>query len=115
MTMSTSTSCELLFRRGNHTRWLEAELLLQFLEGSRGAERLHADHVAAGADVPLPSKRGALFDGDPRLHRSREYFLAVLRGLIVEQFPRGHADDSTSDALLAGCVVSGDTQRDLAA
>src|SRR6187200_1734993 len=115
MTMRTSTSCELLFRRANHTGWFEAELLLQFLEGSRGAERLHADHVAAGADVALPSKRGALFDGNPRLDRRRQYALAVLRGLIVEQFPRRHADDSTSDALLAQRVVSGDTQRDFAA
>src|SRR5262245_25459241 len=113
--MRTSTSRELLFCRGHHARWLKAELLLQFFEGSRSAERLHADHVAAGADVTLPSKRGPLFDGDSRRHRRRQYALAVLRRLIVEQLPGRHADDSTSDSLLAQSLMSGGAQRDLAA
>ena len=112
--MRTSTSCELLFRRGNHTRWLEAELLLQLLEGAE-APNVFMPITWPLEPTSLLSKRGALFDGDPRLHRSGQYALAVVRGLILEQFPRGHADDSTSDALLAQRVVSGDTKRDFAA
>src|SRR5580704_7767950 len=45
---------------------LEAELLLQFLEGRRGAERVHAHDLARQADVAGPPERRGLLDGDPR-------------------------------------------------
>src|SRR5215472_7780211 len=91
-TIRTSASPKLLLRRGDHVLGLEAEFLLQFLEWTRCSERAHADHAPAGAGVPLPPKCRGLFDGDPGRHGGRQHSIAVLCGLIVEQFPGEHAD-----------------------
>jgi len=51
-----SAPAEQLPGDGDHAVRLEAELLLQLLERSRGAERRHADNAPRRADVALPPK-----------------------------------------------------------
>src|SRR4051812_14010410 len=93
-----SASSDLLLGRGDDALWLEPEFLLQFLQRRRGAEGLHADHMAAGPDVTLPSKRRALLNSDPCGYRGRQHRLTVLDGLSIEQLPGGQADNATADS-----------------
>jgi len=54
---------------------LEPELPLQFLEGSRSAESIHADNILGFADISLPAEGGSLFHGNSRFHfRGRTLF-----------------------------------------
>ena len=57
---------DLLLCRNDNVLRSEAELLLQFLERRRGAERLHADALTAPADIPRPAEGGPLFRRDAR-------------------------------------------------
>src|SRR4051812_22653162 len=106
---------ELLLGGCHDARGLETELFLQFLQGGRRAEGLHADHVAARTNITLPSQCRALFDGNPRGNGRREYFFAVRGGLAIEQLPGRHADNPAPDPLVRQCLVSSNTERDLAA
>src|SRR5687767_13829145 len=60
---------ELPLGRGDHGLRAEAELLLQLLERCRGAEGLHADRLAGGADIARPAEGGGLLDRHARGHR----------------------------------------------
>src|SRR5262249_18385165 len=75
-------SRDLVLRRRDDVRGGEAELLLQFLERRRGAERLHADAVPAPADILRPAEVGPLFHGDPRGDRFWQHLLVIL-GVIA--------------------------------
>jgi hypothetical protein len=46
---------------------------------------VHADDLAAGADIAVPAEDGALLDGDARRHRGREHAVAIGLGLLFEQ------------------------------
>jgi hypothetical protein len=94
---------------------LEAELLLKRLQRRRGSESLHADYAATASDVALPSERGGLFDGDPRLHGWRQHAVTILLRLAVEDLPGRHRDYARADALGEQLSVGLHGQTELAA
>src|SRR5215510_15973731 len=110
-----SLPAQYLLGRRHDARRLEAELLLKRLQRGRGPERLHADDVATASDVALPSERGGLFDGDPRLHGGRQNAITVLLSLVVEDLPRRHRDDTRADTLGEQLTVGLHGQTELAA
>ena len=84
-----------------HAFGREPELREQLLQRRRRAERVHADHGAAVADVAVPAERRGLLDPDARLHARRQHRVAVLLRLTVEELPARHAHDPRLDALAA--------------
>ena len=80
-----------------------------------GAEGLHADEVAGGTDVPIPSQHRCLLDREARLHVRRQHALSVGLRLVLEDVPRGHGDDTRTDPLGYQRFMGLDDQGDLAA
>src|SRR5262249_50848860 len=81
---------DLVLRRRDDVLGGKAELLLQFLERRRGAERLHADATTPLADILRPAEVGSLFYGDPRGDRFWQYLLAifgVIATVMLEHLP----------------------------
>src|SRR6185436_17489237 len=74
-----------------------AEMLVEFRGGRGGAEALHADEHAIGADIALPAEAAGGFDRDAQA--VAQHFAAVALGLLVEQFPAGQGDHGSADAL----------------
>src|SRR5579871_3196118 len=66
---------------------LEPELVLQFFQRRRGAERFHADDVASRACIPLPAQDGGLLNGHAGGHGRRQHGVAIIHRLLVEEFP----------------------------
>lgn len=62
--------------------WFKTELLLKLLQGSRRAERLHANDTATSADVSFPAEGRSLFHRYARCHLG-----LVARDLIFEVKP----------------------------
>src|SRR5712691_6670049 len=110
-----SSPCQLCLRGGHHVARVEAELLLQVLEGGRGAEGPHADDPAGEARVAVPAEGRALLDADPGGDRGGKDAVLVLPRLAVEQLPGWHADDTAPDAVGRELLVGGQAERDLAA
>src|SRR4051812_48451129 len=78
---------ELLPRRRDDLLRGEPELLLQFLQGRRGPEGVHADARPVQSGVARPGKRGRLLDRNTRTDRRREHAVLVLLTLQLEQLP----------------------------
>src|ERR1022692_4350802 len=96
--MCFSSFTQHLFGGGHKAFRFEAVLALQFLERGGRAESLHAENAAVYARVAFPAKRGRLLDGDARRDSGREYALAVLVALLLENVPRRHGDHAGADA-----------------
>src|SRR5262245_61740638 len=93
---------ELRLGCGDNVRGSKAKFVLQGLERRRRPKGLHANGVAAAADIARPAQRGGLFHRDARRHRRWQHVLAILRMLatvVLEDLPRGHADHAGLDAL----------------
>src|SRR4029078_6680530 len=65
--------------------------------GRGSAEAIHADHVAALADVAPPALRYTGFEREARVNRARQHAFAVLRGLRVEELEARHRHDAGVD------------------
>ena len=50
-----------------------------------------------GADPPVPAEAASRFDGDAR--RGSEHLRLIVGGLLLEQLPAWHRNDSRLDAL----------------
>src|SRR5205085_784377 len=96
---------QLLPRRGSHLLDRKPKLLLQLLQRRRRPERLHADDRPGRAHVLVPAERGRLLDRHARLHTRRDHALAVLRGLVLEHVPRGHAHHAGLDPFALELLV----------
>src|SRR5262249_37640295 len=112
---NAAVELELLAAHLSHGLGGESELLLNVLERRRGAERVHPHHGPVLADESLPAERRCLLDRHPRLDRRRQHLLAVVLRLLVEQMPRGHADDADLVALRCQVLVRVYAQCDLGA
>src|SRR5580692_7992669 len=89
---TNSPSAQKFLCNSGHALRLESEFSLKFLQRRRGSKRRHSDHAALRADISLPSERGTLLDRDPRSDIRRQNGVAVLPGLILEDFPGRHGD-----------------------
>src|SRR6185295_391655 len=78
----------------------EPEQLEQRSAGRRSPVALHADKLAAWAEIFLPTLLDTGLDGDAGGHLLRQHRLAVGCVLLVEQFPARHADEPCLDAFL---------------
>src|SRR5262249_23320732 len=83
-----------LFSDRNDLLRLEAEFFRKFLERRRGAERMHADDSSLCADITLPSEGGSLFYCHPGFYFRGQHALLVFFGLVLEEIPGGHRNDS---------------------
>src|SRR5215510_688790 len=97
--LMNSIPTQLLFRSGDHTVGLKAELPLQLLERRRGSESVHSDHMAGGANISLPSKCGGLLYRDARLDAGGQHAVTIRAGLLVEDVPGRHRHHARADAL----------------
>src|SRR5262249_51262246 len=79
--------------------WGEARRAEQLFQRRRRSEGVHPDHRAAVTDVAVPAQGRCLLHRDARSHRRREYLVAVLLGLAVEELPAGHAHHARADAV----------------
>src|SRR4051794_40332549 len=73
--------------------WGEPEMLEDFAPRPRSAEAIDTDDGPALPDEALPAECGAGLDGDARHPGWTEHALAVGVVPLIEQLPRGHADD----------------------
>src|SRR5580658_2996627 len=110
-----SASAQELLCNFGHALRLEPEFPLEFLQRRRGPKRGHSDHAALRTDISLPSERGSLLDRDPRSDIRREDAVAVLLGLMLEDFPGGHRDYPGTDPLGEQLFMSIHGDADLAA
>src|SRR5258706_702112 len=101
-------SQQLLRGRGDEVR-AETEFWQEVLQWSGGAEGMHTDHLALGAYVAIPAKRGAHFDRNARCDGDGQNAFLVGGVLLIENFPAGHADDARLDAFGFGVFQDGDT------
>src|SRR5262245_14612413 len=115
MSLLLSGARELRLGRRHHVVDGESESLLELLERSGGAERLHAQPGAARARVALPAERRRLLHRHARRDRGRNDAVAVLLRLLLEELPRGHADHAGLHLPGAELLEGGHAQRDLAA
>mgnify|MGYP007045557653 CR=1 FL=1 len=68
-------------------RFGDAEVLVELLGRGRGTELVaDADEVTVFAQPAAPAEITARFDADAQAARA-QYFLAVVRGLLLEQLP----------------------------
>jgi hypothetical protein len=74
-------------------------MLQHFAAGTRRAVAVDADDGAAIADEALPAQCGAGLDGDARGPDRAEHPFAIGVIPLGEEFPRGHADDPSAQAV----------------
>src|SRR5215213_11124549 len=91
----------------------EPEMLEHFASGTRCAVAIDTDDGAALPDEAIPAEGGARLDRDARRPDRSEHALAVGIVLLIKQLPRGHADHSSADALLAEQSDGADGEIDL--
>src|SRR5260370_3652111 len=85
------------------------EFWQEILQGRGSTEGMHPDHFTLGADVAIPAKRGAHFDGDARGDGGGQNAFLVGGVLLIENFPARHADDAGLDAFGFEFFVGGGT------
>src|SRR5262249_2724016 len=83
-----------LLRDGAHLVGLESELLHQFLERSRGAKGLHANHATGLANIAIPAEGRGLLNRQAGPHRWRQNTVTIFLRLMIEDFPRRHRNDA---------------------
>ena len=67
---------------------------------SRSAKAIHPHDAAPVANVAMPSLRHACLDRQPRMHRWRQYRIAIRLGLGLKQFPTRHGNETHRNLLL---------------
>jgi hypothetical protein len=91
---AVSVTAEQLHRDADDALRLETEFALQFLERCRGAEGLHADDAAGGADIAVPAQHRSLLDGEACLHIGRQHIVPIGLRLLLENVPGRHRDNA---------------------
>ena len=77
----------------------EAIFLKHDLPWGRCTKAIDAKHIAAVANVTMPSLRHPSLDSKPRVNRGQKNKVAVISRLSIEQIPAGHRDGACLDAL----------------
>src|SRR5688572_13431562 len=75
----------------------KAKLLLQVLQRRGRPEGSHADGPPARSDILPPAEGGSLLHRDARGELGGDDALAVVRTLLLEELPRGHAHHAGFD------------------
>src|ERR1700730_17485446 len=92
----------------------ETEFDQKLLKRRRGTEGLHAEDRAAQSGIPLPTESRRLLDRDPPGPVGRPYRPAIPFRLMLEQFPRRHADHPRGDSLRRQLLIDLDAESHLA-
>ena len=78
---------------------------------SRGAEMIHAEHLAMRADITMPALRHAGFYRQFCANRGRQYRIAIGLWLLIEQLPAWHRNYPRLDVLRQQLLPRSDNQR----
>src|SRR5215813_3060824 len=104
-----------LFSRGYHVVYLETEFLQHRFQRSGCAKSVHANALALGADIALPTKRGGHFHGNSGCNARGKNALFIAGVLLLEELPGWHAHDTGFDPFGLQLFIRLHTELNLAA